>query len=152
MLKLLSLANLWPLLIYWLVFFVACWSVVSMMQDWLYDEVTPRSELKVGAGTLIFALLATWLRPSFDTMFTNDVIWTILQALVWFAVFALVFQFHPWHAAGLALVTMALICGLATMGVESLTKPSQPVPPTQARPNNEPLRAPLNPVPTPAPK
>jgi hypothetical protein len=35
-------------------------------------------------------------------------------------VFTLIFQFHPWHALGLGIVTMLLVTGLATMGVDSL--------------------------------
>ncbi len=148
----LTMANLWAFLIYWMVFFAACMFVVELMQDWFYDEVTPHSGWKVSGGTIIFALMATWLKPSFDTMFTNEVHWTLLQALVWVIVFALVFQFHPWHAVGLALVTMAMVCGLATMGVESLTKPSRTIAPIPSRPINEPLRAPLNAPPKPASK
>ena len=80
-------AILWPLLIYWLVLFVLCYIVVEVAQDQFYDAVTPKSGLKVAAGTLIFAGLATWLRPSLATMFTEDLAWTVLQAIVWFVVF-----------------------------------------------------------------
>jgi hypothetical protein len=139
------LAYVWPLLIYWLVFFVACYSVVELAQDQLYDEVTPKVGLKVAGGSLILAALATWLRPSFDTLFTTDVMWTVLQAIVWFAVFTLIFQFHPPHALALSLVTMVLISGLATLGVDSLTKPSRPIAAEQRR-SNEPVRKSLTPV------
>ena len=36
----------WPFLIYWLVIFVACFVVVEIAQDQLYDEVTPRRRLE----------------------------------------------------------------------------------------------------------
>ena len=36
-------AIIWPFLIYWLVMFVACYVVVEVGQDQLYDEVTRRS-------------------------------------------------------------------------------------------------------------
>ncbi len=59
-------------------------------------------------------------------MFTTNIGWTLLQGVVWFLVFMLVFQFHPWHALGLGIVTMLLVSGLATMGVESvLAKPAR---------------------------
>lgn len=145
------MAHVWVVLIYWLVFFVACYSVVEVMQDQLYDEVTPRSGLKVAGGSLVLALLAAWLRPSFETMFTADIAWTVLQAIVWFAVFTLAFQFHPPHALGLGLVTMVLVSGLASLGVESLTRRSKTVAPVQARPSNEPIRKSLNALPTPTP-
>ncbi len=124
-----------PLLIYWLVLFVACFVVVEIGQDQLYDEVTPHAGLKIAGGTLILALLLTILRArgltaSFETMFTSNIAWTILQGIVWFGVFVLIFQFHPWHGLGLGLATMALITGLATMGVESLLK--KPVPTLQS--------------------
>src|SRR5437660_9747036 len=96
-------AILWPLLIYWLALFVVCYMVVEVAQDQFYDEVTPRAWLKVGLGTLVLAALATWLRPSYDLMFTQDLPWTALQGIAWFIVFTLVFQFHPKHAAALGI-------------------------------------------------
>jgi hypothetical protein len=63
-------AIVWPLLIYWLVLYVACYTACEVGQDQFYDEVTPNVGLKVAAGSLILAALATWIRPSFDTMFT----------------------------------------------------------------------------------
>jgi hypothetical protein len=115
----------WALLIYWLVLFVTCFVLVEIGHDQLYDEVTPRAGLKVAAGSLVLAALLTALRAygfpaSFESMFTTNIGWTLLQGVVWFLVFMFVFQFHPWHAFGLGVVTMILISGLATMGVESV--------------------------------
>jgi len=131
-------------LVYWVVFFVACFTVNELFQDWLYDEVPKHSGLRVAAGSLAFAALATWLRPTFETMFTSDIAWTALQAVVWFGVFTLVFQFHPWHALGLALVTLMLVPGLASLGVDSLTRPSRTVAPVQAK-GTPPVRRSLGP-------
>jgi hypothetical protein len=116
---------IWPLLIYWLVLFVACFVVVEVGHDQLYDEVTPHAALKVAGGSLLLAILLTTLRAkgapaSFESMFTTNIIWTLLQAIVWSGVFILIFQFHPWHGLGLGVATMLLVSGLATMGVESL--------------------------------
>lgn len=143
------LAIVWPFLIYWLVFFVACYTVCEVLQDMFYDEVTPRVGLKVAGGAAILAAMATWLRPSFDTLFTTDFAWTLLQAVVWFGVFVLVLQFHPWHALACSLVTMILVPGLATLGVDSLTRPGPRVAPVQSRTNNMPVRKSLS-APTPA--
>jgi hypothetical protein len=137
------LAILWPLLIYWLVFFVACYTICEVAQDQLYDEVTPYVAVKVAGGSFIFAALATYFRPSFDTMFTNDIAWTVLQAMVWVAVFIFVFVFHPWHGLLLALVTMPLVAGLGTMGVENLTKPRAVTAPVQSK-GAPPIRKSLN--------
>ena len=117
--------TVWALLIYWLVLFVASFVIVEIGHDQLYDEVTPRAGLKVAAGSLLLAALLTALRAygfpaSFESMFTTNIGWTLLQGVVWFLVFMFVFQFHPWHALGLGVVTMILISGLATMGVESV--------------------------------
>ncbi len=117
-------AHIWPLLIYWLVLFVVCYIVIEVAQDQLYDEVTPRVGLKVALGSLILAVLLTWLHPSFDTMFTTNIAWTVLQGIVWFGVFTLIFQFHPWHALALGLCTMLIIPGVATLGVDSILKPT----------------------------
>ena len=116
-------AILWPFLIYWVAMFVACYTVLEVGQYQLYDEVTPRSGLKVTGGSFVLAALLTWLRPSFDTMFTSDIPWTVLQAIVWSGVFILIFQFQPLHGAVLGTLTMLVVSGLATMGVQSLTTP-----------------------------
>ena len=130
---------IWPLLIYWLVIFVACFVVVEFGHDQLYDEVTPHAGLKVTGGSLLIAILLTcaevrWRTPaSYESMFTSNIIWTVLQALVWFGVFTLIFQFHPWHALGLGIATMLLVTGLATMGVDSLLAKSPTNPKADAR-------------------
>jgi len=142
----------WPFLIYWLVLFVACFVVVEIGQDQLYDAVTPHAGLKVAAGSLLIAVLLTVLRAygvaaSFDLMFTTNIAWTLLQGVVWFIVFTLIFQFHPWHALGLGIVTMLLVSGLATMGVESVLK--RPAPGSAAARSfvpNEPVRQSLTPA------
>src|SRR5271157_1870138 len=108
---------LWPLLIYWLVLFVACYVVVEIGQDQLYDEVTPRSGLKVLGGSFLLAALLTALRKygfpaTFESMFTTNIAWTLLQGVVWFGVFTLIYQFHPWHALGLGVATMLVLSGL----------------------------------------
>lgn len=115
----------WPLLIYWLVLFVVCFVLVEIGHDQLYDQVTPRAGWKVMGGSLVLAALLTALRAygfpaSFQSMFTTNIGWTLLQGVVWFLVFMFIFQFHPWHALGLGVVTMILVSGLATMGVDSV--------------------------------
>jgi uncharacterized membrane protein YdcZ (DUF606 family) len=123
-------AIVWPLLIYWLVLFVACFVVVEIGQDQLYDEVTKRAGLKVLGGSFLLAVLLTALRKygfpaSFDSMFTTNITWTLLQGVVWFGVFTLIYRFHPWHALGLGTATMLIVSGLATMGVESILAPAR---------------------------
>ncbi len=123
------MATIWALLIYWLVIFVACYVVIEIGQDQLYDEITPHVGLKVTGGSLLLALMLTGfyykdMAASFDSMFTNNILCTVFQAIVWFGVFVLIFQFHPWHALGLAIATMLLVQGLATMGVNSILTPT----------------------------
>jgi thiol:disulfide interchange protein len=134
-----------PLLIYWLVLFVLCYIVVEVGQDQLYDEVTPRVGLKVAFGTLLLAMLLTWLRPSLDKMLTSDIAWTVLLALAGFGVFTLVFQFQPQHAAWIGALTMVLSSGLATLGVDSLTKP-RPVATSRPVEQAKPIRKSLSPL------
>lgn len=109
--------------IYYLTLLVVCFLVVSQGQDALYDEPTPGFEWKVAFGSMLLAALLTWTRSSFATMFTDEIGKTTLQAIVWFAVFTLIFRFHPWHGAGIGLATMLIVTGLATMGVESMLAP-----------------------------
>ncbi|ODT99078.1 MAG: hypothetical protein ABS79_04940 [Planctomycetes bacterium SCN 63-9] len=112
------------LLIYWMAIFVSCFAVTEVAQDQLYDEVTPRAGLKISIGALLLAILMVFLPPSYETMFTSDIAWTLLHLIAWFGVFTLIFQFHPPHALGLSIATFFLISGFATMGVESIVRPS----------------------------
>jgi hypothetical protein len=145
-------ALIWPLLIYWLVLFVACFVVVELGQDQLYDEVTPHAGLKVAGGSLLIAILLTTLRAkgwpaSYESMFTMNIHWTLLQAIVWAGVFILIFQFHPWHGLGLGLATMLLVTGLATMGVESLlAKPAATTQAARSTISNQPVRQSVTPI------
>jgi hypothetical protein len=151
------MATVWAFLIYWLVVFVGCYVVVEIGQDQLYDEVTPRVGLKVTGGSLLLALmLATFYHrgapASFESMFTSSFMWTLFQAIVWFGVFTLIFQFHPWHALGLGIATMLMVQGLATMGVSSILSPT---PATVSRPASavsKPVRQSLSPPPAAAAK
>jgi hypothetical protein len=138
-------AILWPFLIYWVAMFVACSIVLEVWQYQLYDEVTPRSGLKVTVGSFVLAALLTWLRPSFDTMFTSDIAWTLLQAIVWSGVFILVFQFQPLHGAVLGTLTMLVVSSLATMGVQSLTTPRPAPPPFRSLSTPKAIRQPIGP-------
>ena len=83
---------------------------------------------------------------SYESMFTSNFAWTVLQGIVWFGVFTLIFQFHPWHALGLGLITMVMVSGLATMGVESvLAKPAPNAAATRPVPS-QPVRQSLSPA------
>jgi hypothetical protein len=145
-----ALTLFWTLLIYWLVVFVGCFVVVEIGQDQLYDQVTPRAGLKVLAGSFVIALLLTWFKyrntpASYESMFTTNIAWTVLQGIVWFGVFTLIFQFHPWHALGLGLATMLMVSGLATMGVDSiLNRPAPGSVAARAFAPSEPVRQSLS--------
>jgi hypothetical protein len=141
-------------LIYWLVVFVGCYVVIEIGQDQLYDEVTPRIGLKVTAGSFLLALMLTLfyranLSASYESMFTTNIMWTVLQAIVWFGVFTLIYQFHPWHALGLGIMSMLLISGIATMGVDSMLKPTPAAVSRPAAAVNKPVRQSLSPPPAP---
>jgi hypothetical protein len=105
---------------YWAVAFVGCFSVVEIAHDALYNEMPPRAGLKVSVAALILALTMTYFHPSFETMFTAKLGMTALQGVIWFAVFVLVLEFHPWHALGIGVLMMCLVSPLATMGVDSM--------------------------------
>lgn len=113
--------------VYWVVAFVGCFTVVEIAQDALYDEATPHAGLKVTLAAILLALTMTYFHPSFETMFTANLGATAFQGIVWFLVFMFVLQFHPWHALGLGLLIMCLVSPLATMGVESMLSPDDQV-------------------------
>ena len=87
--------------------------LVEIGHDQLYDEVTTRAGLKVAGGSFLLAGSVGGLRfygfpASFESMFTTNIGWTLLQGVVWFLVFMFIFQFHPWHALGIGVAAMLL--------------------------------------------
>jgi hypothetical protein len=146
------LAILWPFLIYWLILFVACYVVVEFGQNYLYDETTPAVGLKVALGSFLLAAFLTWTRTSFDTMFTSELAKTVFQAIIWFAVFTLVYRFQPQHGVMIGVATMLIVAGLATLGVDSMMKPSQRGGVLNVRRPNKPFRQSANLAPPAAPK
>jgi hypothetical protein len=145
------LAILWPFLIYWLVMFVISYIAVEVGQDTLYDEVTPMSGWKVGGGSLLLAAMLTYFHPTFDSMFTTSIAWTVLQAIVWCGVFILIYQFHPWHGLAIALPLMLITSGFATMGVDSVLKKTPVQRTGSALIKSQPVRKSLGPTATPPP-
>jgi hypothetical protein len=144
-------ATILTFVFYWMVLFVVCYMVIEIAQDQLYDEVTPNTFVKVTVGSLIFAALLTWLHTSFDTMLTSDIAWTVLQAIIWFAVFTVLFQFQPQHAVAIATITFLLVAPMASMGVDSLTRPRTAIEAVRAKPTAKAVRKSLAPV-APPPK
>ncbi len=139
------LAIVLPFLVYWLILFVACFLVVEYGQTYLYDETTPAMGLKVGLASFLLAALLTWTRTSFDTMLTSEIGTTVLQGIVWFAVFTLVLQFHPKHALGIGIVTMLIVAGFATLAVNSMPGSNRAPRPVE-RPVSKPLQRPMGPT------
>jgi hypothetical protein len=134
-----------PFILNWLVLFVACYIVTEYAQYYLYDEATPGVGWKSALAAAILAAVLTWTRTSYDTMLTSELGKTVIQAIVWFAVFTLVLRFHPWHALGLGVVTMLLIAGLATLAVDSFERTTDRRPVPERRPS-QPFRQPLSPA------
>jgi hypothetical protein len=128
--------------LYWLILFVICYVVSEYAQNYLYDETTPALPLKLAGGTLLLAALATKFRTSFDTMFTADIHWTVLQAIAWFLVFMFIFRFHPKHAVTLGVITFLLVPAMATLGIDSLSGNSPEAAKTSIRKISKPIRRP----------
>jgi hypothetical protein len=144
-----------PLLINWLVLFVACYIVTEYGQYYLYDEATPGVGWKCALGSLILAAFLTWTRTSYDTMLTSELGKTVLQGILWFVVFTLVLRFHPLHALTLGVATMLLIAGLAGLAVDSFrrTTSNRPVAVRQpSKPFRQALAPNMGPLAAPPPK
>jgi hypothetical protein len=141
-----------PLLVYWLILYVACYILLEFAQTYLYDEVTPAMPLKVALGTLVFAVLLTWRRTSFESLFMTDLAWSVFQAIVWFVVFTLLFRFHPQHALAISLVAFAILSGAATLAINSMTG-MNPGGAAATRAPSKPVRRSLGPgLPPPSPE
>ena len=125
--------------IYWVVMFAACYIVVEYGQSYLYEETTPSAGFKVMLGSAMLAILLTWTRTDFFTMFTSEIRWTVLVAIAAFGVFTLIFRFQPWHALPIGLFAVLLISGTATMAVQSFANRNRPSE-AASRPQSKPLR------------
>lgn len=130
---------IWAFLIYLLTSFVASYVLVEYGQKYLYDEVPPYVAVKVSIGALVMAGFMTWLRPAFETMFTETVPYTLLMAMAWVGVFVLIYRFQPLHGLGFALAAVLILPGLATMAVQGMTA-KRPDPRTQFTTPAKPLR------------
>ncbi|HWE35768.1 MAG TPA: hypothetical protein VG406_04285 [Isosphaeraceae bacterium] len=126
-----------PFLIYWLALFVTTYITVEYGQNWLYAEPTRHFPIKVAVGTFALAALLTVLPLEYATMFTTSKHWLLLQAVIWFVVFTLLFEFHPPHAFVISVVMILTIPGLASMAVGSLRESRRPA--TIATPTVAPL-------------
>ena len=133
-------SHLLPFAIYWLLLFVACYLIVEFAQNYLYDETTPKVGLKILGGSFLLALLLTYTRSSFDTMFTSEIHFTVLQALAWFVVFMFIFRFQPLHAAAIGIVAMIIVSANTTLAIDSLRASQRPRP--ELRAPSKPVRRP----------
>jgi hypothetical protein len=151
-----------PLIINWLVLFVALYVVTEYGHYYLYDQGPPYLAARAAIGALILAGLLLWTRTSFDTMFTTELGKTVLQGIAWFVVFIFVLRFHPWHALSLGVPTMLLVAGLAGLASDSfhrsrgrnpipVRQPSKPFRQSIPSASGPPPAAPPAPAPEPAP-
>jgi hypothetical protein len=140
---------LWPLAIYWTVLFFCCYTILEFAQNYLYDEVTPGAPWKVAVGTFLLAAALMYTRTRLDTMFTSQIRSTIVQAILWFGVFTLVFRFQPVHGGVIGILAMCILSVLATMAVDSMSTATQ-ASVRQPRSTSKPPRRPSVYVPPPS--
>lgn len=133
-----------PFLMYWLFLFIALYMVAEYGQYYIYESPLPYNGPKALGGGFILALVLMWSRTSFDTMLTSEIGTTVLQGIVWFLVFTFVLRFHPLHGAVLGVLIMLIVPGLASMAVDSLSRPVVTDRPTLSRPS-KPLRTAIGP-------
>jgi hypothetical protein len=113
------MAVVFSFLLTWLITFVVCFAVVEFAQNYFYDEVTPHAGWKVLGGSALLALVLTWAKAGFDTMFTSQFPATIVLGIVAFGVFVLIYRFHPWHGAPIGIITALVLAGISTLVVDS---------------------------------
>lgn len=116
------LTTLLALVMYSVFFFVVCFVVSDYSQGYLYNDKASKLPLRVLGSALIFGGLATWVNPTFDTMFSSKGHLTLLMAAIWLGVFLLILQFEPWHAALIGIGTMILSIGFGGLAVQGLLK------------------------------
>lgn len=129
-----------PLFVYWLVFFTIHFVIVEYGQDYFYDEVTSAAGGKIALGSFISAAIATYFHPSLESMFTYQIQWTVLQAIIWFVIFTVIYQFQPQHAVGLAIVAFLIFPGLATMAVDGMSRGTPTALPSKLTEPGKPIR------------
>ncbi len=130
---------LWSFLIYWLVMFVTCYVVVDFGQRYYYEEPTKHAALRVAAGSLIFAALLTRrgvvvgrlageIPAWYDGVLASPVLLAAVLTLLAFAVFTLLFEYHPRHAIMIGPATVLIMAVLAGLAVDSLRNAQSGVP------------------------
>lgn len=142
---------LWPLAIYWLVLFAACYAIVEFAQNYLYDETVAGVGWKVTLGSFLLAAMLTWTRSTFDTMFTTELGPTLLQAVLWFGVFTLIYRFQPVHGAAIGIATMLVLSGLVSLAVDSVMDPGAETRPAVRQAAPPPIRRSTRPMPAQTP-
>ncbi len=115
-----------PFLFYWTILFAVCFVAVEYGQSYFYDEATPSAAIKVAIGSTLLAMLLTYTRPHYDTMFTSEILWTVILAIAAFVIFTFIFRFHPWHGAALGIGSVLLFAGMATMALDSFQNRNRP--------------------------
>lgn len=133
-----------PFLMYWLILFIALYMVAEYGQYHIFESALPYNGPKALLGGFILALILLWTRTSFDTMLTSGIGMTVLQGIAWFLVFTFVLRFPPKYGAVLGVLTMLVVPGLATMAVDSLSRPVLKDGPSLSRPS-QPLRTSIGP-------
>lgn len=137
------LATLLAFLIYWIILYVACYIIIEYGQTYLYDEATPGLPIKVAIGSFVLALVLTWRRTSFESMFSSDLAFTVGQAILWFLVFTFVFRFHPQHAAAIGVLAFVILAGASTLAIRSMSGEDRSA--AAARTPSKPIQRPLGP-------
>jgi hypothetical protein len=135
-----------PFLVYWILIYVGSYLVTEFAQNYLYDETTKGLGWRVAIGATILAALLTWTQPSFDTMFTETLASTLLQAVAWGAVFVFLYRFQPLHGAVAGMALMVVLAGTATLAVDSLQTTRRPRPEVR---RSAPIRRPASSSPQP---
>ena len=130
---------IWPFLIYWFILFVITYIITEYGHRYLYDELPKLTPVRVLVASLILAAMLTWTHSSLETMFTSDIKWTVLQAIIWSGVYVVVLTFQPLHGALMGLAAMVVVAGMSTIAVDSMTKPKAD-PRTQFTTPNAPVR------------
>ena len=117
------LSYLWPFLIYASICFGVSFMLIEYGQKYLYDEMPSYTALRAVGGGLILGGVLTATHSSFDTMFTEKILLTLLLPIAFAGVFILLYRFQPIHGAAFALAAVLVLPGIATLAVDSLLQP-----------------------------
>ncbi|MFO0946894.1 MAG: hypothetical protein U1D30_13275 [Planctomycetota bacterium] len=109
-------------------FFLLIYIISDTAQKFLYDQVVDGLWWRALLAAIPLAILIVLFPCRLDTMFTENPLGTLFQAVGWYLTLWLICQYQNVHALVLGLAGSALCSWMVTMAVDSILGTGAPTP------------------------